>query len=508
MLKRFRSFRIVFGLSIAAGFLSILLSEKRSLEELELKSRDFRLKWFQKSGECDTSIVVVLIDDEDLRRYGVGAADSSLWPLPRNVYARLIDTLYAMGAEVIGIDLVFLGGDRHRAGNDTSFARAIQRGGNVILPFTFACNSSSGDVRDILRFELRSNIVPAGYTGEKSITRVCVPPSMFCDAVPGMGFVGSIPDKDGVHRKIPLLIPYNEWLFLHFDVWVALQYLGLSYDSAAVHSGDIRFASGDMQNLLSISINEKAHMLISFRQANTLKQIKLREILDHCSTNMQDKIVLIGVSAPDLNVPECYPTPFDHAMPGVVYHACVINDILSRNILIETGMKTNLGLILIVCLLLGFILSFLFQIPQRDQSALTMRERSQFGAKSLLIFLILALTYSGIVICAFAFWGIFLHWTSLILTIVLAYMFTFSGLFVPQGLSLVSQKVAESFKKPDLSKFLYFVIKGIIITGFFLLGHWICNPPEEYGLYELLLYLTAIGVLNSGDLKEFIKKIK
>ena len=508
MLRRFRSFRIFFGLCVTAGFLSILLSESRPVRELELKSHDLRLKYLQKCGELDTSIVIVLIDDEDVQRYGFESADSSLWPLPRNVYAQLIDTLHSRGAHVIGFDLVLLGVDRYGAEHDTSFAQATQRAGNIILPFTFACNRSTGDVRDIEKFTVRSDYVPKGYKGEKKITRICVPPPLFCDAVPGMGFVGFIPEKDGVHRKIPILIPYNDWLFLHFDVRIVCEYLGLSCNAAAVHSGKLRFGEGETAKSLRIPVNDQAHMLISFRQRQRFKQLHLRDVLGHCPTSMQEKIVLIGVSAPDSKVPERYPTPFDPAMPGVATHACVIHDILNQDMLRESGMKTNLGFILLACLLMGFILSFLFQFPQRNQKSLTMQECAQFGLKGFIFVFSLSLTYSAIVLCVFAFGGILLQWIPLVLTIALAYILIFSGLFIPQVLSLISQRIAESVKKPDLSKLLYFVMKGIIITVFFLLGHWICDPPKEYGLYELLLYLMAIGVLNSGDVKEFIKKVK
>jgi hypothetical protein len=73
-------------------------------------------------------------------------------------------------------------------------------------------------------------------------------------------------------------------------------------------------------------------------------------------------------------------------------------------------------------------------------------------------------------------------------------------------LSLMSHSTAASVKKPELGKLFYFVLKGVIITGFFLLGEWICNPSKENALFTFVLYLSVLGLLNSGDIKEILKR--
>jgi CHASE2 domain-containing sensor protein len=174
-LGRFCFSPVFLGLSLAAGFVSTLLFEQRPFEELELKSYDLRLSLLQRRVDLDTSIVIVLIDEDDIRRYGDGQDGSEKWPLPRKVYAQLVDTLSARGAKIIGFDLLFLQPDRHALENDTSFARAMRRAGNVMLPFTFDCLENRGDVRDISRFAVRSAFMPESFEGERRLKRICVP---------------------------------------------------------------------------------------------------------------------------------------------------------------------------------------------------------------------------------------------------------------------------------------------------------------------------------------------
>lgn len=69
-------------------------------------------------------IVLVAIDDKSLREAG-------RWPWPRRHHAELTDRLTAAGANRIYIDVILEG--RSNGVDDTAFARAIERSGNVVL---------------------------------------------------------------------------------------------------------------------------------------------------------------------------------------------------------------------------------------------------------------------------------------------------------------------------------------------------------------------------------------
>lgn len=71
-------------------------------------------------------VAIAAIDDASLARYGQ-------MPWSREVFARLIDRLGAMGAAAIGFDVAFVEPGRRQPGEDAALARAMARYGRVVL---------------------------------------------------------------------------------------------------------------------------------------------------------------------------------------------------------------------------------------------------------------------------------------------------------------------------------------------------------------------------------------
>ncbi|MDE2491957.1 MAG: CHASE2 domain-containing protein, partial [Elusimicrobia bacterium] len=76
----------------------------------------------------DPRIVLAAIDDESIDRIGT-------FPWRRDVMARLVDRLTALGARTIALDVLFL--DRSASPKaDAELARAVRRSGRVVLART------------------------------------------------------------------------------------------------------------------------------------------------------------------------------------------------------------------------------------------------------------------------------------------------------------------------------------------------------------------------------------
>jgi len=124
--------KILLPLSVAV--LTVLMTRVPLLnlgvvERLELASLDFR---FQSRGplsmdDDSTHVVIVEISQESFESL------PDKWPWPRSYYAHLIKNLSRAGAKVVGIDILFVGGDMYSPVNDEDLRTAIRETGNVVL---------------------------------------------------------------------------------------------------------------------------------------------------------------------------------------------------------------------------------------------------------------------------------------------------------------------------------------------------------------------------------------
>ena len=75
-------------------------------------------KLFNKNyskSEPNQNIFLLRVDDNSLKKYG--------WPIPRGVYAVVLEALNLMGAKAVGFDILFL--DSHNKEQDQQFIQAI-----------------------------------------------------------------------------------------------------------------------------------------------------------------------------------------------------------------------------------------------------------------------------------------------------------------------------------------------------------------------------------------------
>ena len=117
-------------------------------------------------------IVIVAIDADSLERLGN-------WPWPRELHARLINTLCAARPAVIGLDIAFAEPGSN-AGDDALLAQAITNCGRVVLPLVMETAMAGGQV-------LESPPFAALLAGAA-----------------GLGRVGVRLDEDGIARSIDL----------------------------------------------------------------------------------------------------------------------------------------------------------------------------------------------------------------------------------------------------------------------------------------------------------------
>lgn len=361
------AYLIYVGLFVAFCMTALSLRMPLFLQGLDNKVYDS----FQRGlaeGVTSNVPVIVDIDEKSLRLYGQ-------WPWPRYLVARLLREINESRAASVAIDIVFAEADRTsltrireeaaaelgvrmqlegpvtgKLDNDAILAGVLEDGPFVLaLEFLFDKNASQGEacLRHPLNLALLSRGKAAGGQGFFSARGVICNIPILSQAVRASGFFNATADRDGVLRRVPLVIEYE----------------GRHYPSLALAA--IMSARGDRQMHLEdglagrflvvgqnrIPIDAMGNLLLRYRGgARTFRYIPAADILDGRvgREELDGKIVIIGTTAAGLQ--EIRTSPMEVKHPGPEIHANVIDNILAGEFNARTGL-TRLAEAMVVFLL-------------------------------------------------------------------------------------------------------------------------------------------------------------
>ncbi|NVN89665.1 MAG: CHASE2 domain-containing protein [Desulfuromonadales bacterium] len=319
------------------------------------------------------SIVIVDIDENSLSRYGQ-------WPWSRDRLAQLLRAINAAGAAGIGLDLILAEPDR-------TFTTKRPKGSTPGLDYD---NSSPGNPVDpndndhILANTLAKGPFVLGYEflfgGKAKPEAACGlhPPGIVwinkadkvydqhnfinaqdvvCNrqvlsgAVSYSGFLNATPDDDGILRRMPMLIQFNDDLYPSLALALLLQHgKHNQIEILRKKSGRIELIVGNK----SIPVDTQGNMVVPFSQrADVTSRISAEDLLagKNLSSGIRGKIVLVGSSAAGLT--HVYQTPAGPLHTHVDVHAQVLETVLTGQHVIRAReflfWEVLIGLLVVVC---------------------------------------------------------------------------------------------------------------------------------------------------------------
>ena len=180
-----------------------------------------RLRYFDQlitSKETTVSklVHVVNIDDETIRLNGQ-------FPFPRGEYSKIISNLYSRGAGLVVFNIYMPEPDRF--GQDTQLAKVLKEFA-VVLPHLATNEKLKNDY-----IPFRPGVSVIG-TGESGIKYESIQPNikLFNDSASGIGVVNTLPEIDGITRRMPMVVQSE-----------GLLYPSISFEILRVASGDPSF---------------------------------------------------------------------------------------------------------------------------------------------------------------------------------------------------------------------------------------------------------------------------
>ena len=354
------------------------------LEQLEWELLDWR---FRLRGEQvpESPVAIVGIDAKSIEALG-------RWPWPRDVLARLIESIDAAGALAIGVDVTFSEPEELRSGailaragvaleagsdpdrglaaeiratiqagdTDSALEAALAGSDRVALGYFFRTDATSEGLsaealddaqRPIRRTRIGVTRLPdEGMVPVLRCTGIETSLPRFHEKAATSGFLNAQFDLDGVLRQAPLVLRCGDALYPS----LALALVETAVGRRAMVVGD---AFG-IQNVVlagsAFPTDEGGRVLINFRgPAFTFPHYSAVDVLDGSlpPETLAGRIVLIG--ATEVGIGDIRNTPFGRVFPGVEVHANIIDNLLTGEVLkkdadlelVEAGMVLGLGLL-------------------------------------------------------------------------------------------------------------------------------------------------------------------
>jgi adenylate cyclase len=320
---------------------------------------DTRLRVTMPSG-VDPRIVILDIDERSLGEIG-------RWPWSRSLMARLVDKLFdKYGIAVLGFDVVWAERDtssgidaldalaqgdfRQVAGfqehykkirpsldNDGLFAKAMQ-GRPVVLGYYF-----NSEERAVKANAIPEPVLPKGtfagrnvqfnnwmgYTGNLPV---------YVKSAAAAGHFNPLVDDDGVSRRVPVLLEFEDGYYEPLSLAVVRVILGMpKVEPGYAAGGTMNRGYSGLEWLrvgpITIPVDESVSVFIPYRgQKFSFPYVPLADVVkDRVNPEqLRGKIVLVGATAPGLF--DLRSTPVDSVYPGVEIHANLIAGMLDRTL--------------------------------------------------------------------------------------------------------------------------------------------------------------------------------
>ena len=244
-------------------------------EILRLKGFDLLLQSEQK--EISQNIAVVSIDEKAIEKYGQ-------WPWKRDILANVIIQLRDQGAGVIVLPILF--SEKDRLGGDEALTSVLEYGIVISQTGTNQTNKNSvprgvAKINDPLPFLFEWG----GMLG----------PIPEFHIASGVGVSNTIPEVDGVVRRIPLLMKIGEDIFPAMAIEVIRVAVGAP--SYQVKSGDAGIIAMRVPGFNKIETD--ANSRIWLRWNKSYPTISIAD-LETNEISLEGKTVIIGMSAEGL----------------------------------------------------------------------------------------------------------------------------------------------------------------------------------------------------------------
>ena len=308
------------------------------INSMENRTFDIRQNVIAKSGvrEHNKDIVIVAIDDASyeyiLDHYGE-------WPLRRDMYAKMVDYIESQQPKTVAFDLMFVKSMKSAISADNSLVDVFKKYDNVYTSMNL--DNQPEDLRKAQQLPDKLAISPDSVADnpiEYSNCRIIL--QGILDATSHIGMINVSRSDDGVLRKMPLYLKYNN------KYYPQLGYL------VAQGSGMMKKVQSDDEASVILNWYGPAETFENIPMYKLLKATDGGETFDY---DFHNKIVYFGATAASLF--DIKTVPVDKVYPGVEVQATYVNNLLDGSLIKKCPEYVNIlaGLVLALMTVLAVL---------------------------------------------------------------------------------------------------------------------------------------------------------
>ncbi len=355
MIKKF-----LYALWLFLFLLGIFVSVKNTnfrnfLAMIENRTFDIRQNILIKENTKEPSedIVIVAIDDASyeyiLDRYGE-------WPMPREIYVKLVDYLEKYNPQSIAFDLMFVKSMKSNPKADKALVDMVKKYDNVFVSMNFDNQDKSIRKPPILPKNLSVNVYNKSplvdFTGQTySNCRTIL--EELLNSTGNVGLINVTRAEDGILRKMPVFLKYQGKYYPQLGMAVGLHYLK-AHKQFAGKDFEIDTRSNLLLGRRKVYLDDDASVILNWYGTNqSYRYIPIYKIIQIINGEKEDqnldldgKIIYFGTTAASLF--DIKTVPVSRTYPGVEVQATYVNNIIDDNFIrkFDRSFTVQLGVLL------------------------------------------------------------------------------------------------------------------------------------------------------------------
>ena len=353
--------KILYSIGLVA-FLVIIFATmhnsnlKNLIATLENRSFDIRQNIIINSGhrKANKDIVIITIDDASyeyiLDKYGE-------WPMPREIYTKIIDLLEKDKPKAIAFDLMFVKSLKSKQDADAKLASAFKRYNNVYTAMNLDNQSVELRVPIELPDKLKVNVENNSNVNFEMLTfqncRAILPEII--NNTNNIGMINVSRADDGVLRQMPVFVNYQNDFYPQLALKVGLDLINHK-DKSFVINKNSTVKIGDRK----IYLDKNGGAILNwYGPTGTYQQIPIYKLIKEIENeakyeyNFKNKIIYFGTTAASLY--DIKTTPVSKIHPGVEVQATYLNNILDNNLIVRVNKGITFAIAIILAILTGFL---------------------------------------------------------------------------------------------------------------------------------------------------------
>ena len=329
------------------------------IDAVESRTFDLRQSIIIKEGgkKANNDIVIIAVDDAT---YEYILGNYGEWPLPRDVYANMINYLEKYSPRAIAFDMMFVKSLKSQNHADLALINAFKKYNNLFTSMNF--DNQSPDLRtppqlpDKLTLNIENNskidFSDLTYTNCRKILDGII------DATSNIGIINVSRSDDGVLRKMPLIVKYKNKFYPQLALKVGLNYLGETGNTFEIDRNS-NLKIGDRK----IFLDEDGSAIINwYGPAGTYTYIPMYQLIKavngektELNYNFSNKIIYFGTTAASLFDIKTVPT--GKIYPGVEIQATFVNNLIDNNFIRKADRGYTIALSILLALLIASVVS-------------------------------------------------------------------------------------------------------------------------------------------------------